>query len=126
MVIENILKNEILDVNRGIIKGRRNLAQLLEEPFLVSEGRRVEVDTGLLKKVAEETTFPLSQILFPVNFFIPAGSYEGYVQDESSVEVLRILGIHTAERGGRYWVQKYVIRRLTRDYPGLFQSIILP
>ncbi len=126
MVIENILKQEMLNVNRGVIKGRKSLKSLLEKPFVESQGRKIEVDESILREIAEKTTYPLSQIFFPVNFFIPAGSYEGYVQGEDEREVLSVLGIEVVERAGRYWVKKYTIRRLCRDYPGLFQSIILP
>ncbi len=122
MGIENIIREEILNVNRGIIKKRRKLRDLLDNPII--EGNKV--DENCLKTVAEKCTLPLDEILLPITFFIPAGLDEGYLQVENDAKVIESLGVNVVQRNDLFWVKKYEIRKLTLNYHGCIQMIILP
>ncbi len=125
MDLEKVLNVEMLSVNRGIIKKRKNILQLLKEPYFEYGKNKVKIDEKCVKKIAENITLPLESIFLPVSFFIPAGLDEGYIQDERDVRILEIFEIMAVQRGDRCWVKKYEIRGLVAKYPGCFQSIIV-
>ncbi len=122
MGIENILKEEMLNVNRGIIKKRKSLKNLLSDPRIDD----VKLDEKCLRKIAERCTLPLDEILLPITFFLSAGLDEGYLQVENDARVVESLDIRVVARNGLFWVKKYDIRKLVTKYPGCFQMIILP
>ena len=122
MGIENIIREEMLNVNRGIIKKRKKLSELLKNPII--EGKRI--DEKCLKLIAERCTLPLDEVLLPITFFVPAGLDEGYLQVENDAKVIESLGIRAVLRNELFWVKKYEIRKLVLNYPGCFQMIILP
>jgi len=126
MVIENILQHEILNLNRDIIKRRVPLNKLLDNPVIKDGSREIKVSVECLEKIASSCNLPQSSILLPITFFIPAGSYEGYLTSERDSEVVESLGYETQERNGKFWIPKYKIRKLETLCPGLFQSVIVP
>ena len=126
MVIENILQHEILGMNRDIIKNRVSLKKLLENPVIYEGNKEVHLDRGSLEKIKNSCNLPVDSIFLPITFFIPAGSYEGYLLSKNDYEVVNSLGFDLHERNGRFWMAKYKIRKLIAQYPGIFQSIIVP
>ncbi len=122
MSIENIIKHEMLTVNRGIIKKRKCLKDLLSQPMI--DG--VRLDEKCLKKIAENCSLPLEDILLPITFFVPAGLDEGYLQVENDARVVESFNVRVVHRNKLFWVKKYEIRRLITQHPGCFQMIILP
>ena len=122
MGIENIIREEMLNVNRGIIKKRKKLSDLLEDPTI--EGNRI--DEKCLKIIADKCTLPTDEILLPITFFIPAGLDEGYLQVGNDARVAESLDVHVVLRNDLFWVKKYEIRKLVLNYPGCFQMIVLP
>jgi uncharacterized protein (UPF0216 family) len=126
MVIENILQNEILEINKEIIKKRVSLEKLLKEPFIESSNKVIQLDKNCLERIAKNCNLPKSQIFLPITFFIPAGSYEGYILSKNDAEVVSALEFDLHLRNDRYWLPKYQIRKLIRDCPGIFQSVIVP
>ncbi len=126
MVIENILREEILGINRGLIKKRVSLKRLLEEPVIQDGERKIKLDEEKLQELAKVTSLPLDSIFFPITFFIPSGSYEGYVMDIKDAKFLTDIGENIHERNGKFWIPKHRIRKLESQYRGVFQSIILP
>lgn len=126
MVIENILKEEILGINRGLIKKKVSLKSLLKEPVIRDSAIELKVEEEKLKEIARIASLPLDSIFFPITFFIPSGSYEGYVMDWKDAKLLEDMGFELHKRDGKYWIPKYQIRKLVSQYRGLFQSVILP
>jgi len=126
MVIENILQHEILSLNREIIKRRVPLSKLLENPVIKDGEREIKVSVECLEKIASSCNLPQSSILLPITFFIPAGSYEGYLTSASDSEVVESLGYKVQERNGKFWIPKYKIRKLQSECLELFQSVIVP
>ena len=126
MGLENILREEILSVNRGVIKKRRRLSELLEDPVIRDGKREVHLSEECLGLIAEKCNLPLDEILLPITFFIPAGLSEGYVQTIEDARVLEAMGLTVRERNHLFWVKKYEIRSIVAKYPGCFQSIIVP
>ncbi len=126
MVIENIIQHEILGLNRDVIKRRISLKKLLENPVIHDGDREIKVSRECLEKIAKSCNLPQDSILLPITFFIPAGSYEGYLTSEKDYEVVSSLGYELYEREGRYWIAKYKIRKLVTSCPGVFQSVIVP
>ena len=122
MGIENIIREEMLNVNRGIIKKRKKLSELLKNPII--EGERI--DEKCLKTIVERCTLPFDEILLPITFFVPAGLDEGYLQVESDAKVVESLGIHAVPRNNLFWIKKYEIKKLVLNNHGCFQMIILP
>jgi len=126
MVIENILREEILGINRGLIKKRVSLKRLLEDSVIRDSEREVKLEREMLEEIARLVSLPLDSIFFPITFFIPSGSYEGYVLDRRDAKILEDIGENIHERDGRFWIPKHRIRKLESQYRGLFQSILLP
>jgi len=126
MVIENLLQHEILEINRRIIKKRVPLIKLLENPNIEDEKRVIRVSQKCLEELTKRCNLPAEDILLPITFFIPAGSYEGYLISKKDCEVVSSLGFDMHERNGRFWLAKYKIRKLEGMCPGLFQSVIVP
>ncbi len=126
MVIENILREEILGINRGIIKKRVSLKKLLENPVIEEGNRKIKIEREMLEDIARVTSLPLSSIFIPITFFIPSGSYEGYLMDSRDARLLRDMGYEIYERNDRFWIPKHKIRKLIARYPGIFQSVIVP
>ena len=125
MGIENVIKAEMLSVNRGIIKKRKSILKLLEDPYVRSGRNTVKINEECIKKIAEKITRPLDSVFLPVSFFIPAGVNEAYLAGEIDARVVEALDVVVQERNGRYWVKKYEMRRLIANYYGCFQSIIV-
>ncbi len=126
MVIENILQHEIMQINREIIRKRVCIRELLEDPLIRDGNRKIPVNEECIARIASGCTLPLSDIFLPVTFFIPAGSYEGYITSSKDAEILNALGIELSKRGEKYWLAKYRIRKLERTCLGIVQSVILP
>ena len=126
MVIENILREEILGINKGIVKKRVSIKKLLEEPVIEENERKIKIDAEKLNTIAKATNLPLDSIFIPITFFIPPRSYEGYLMDWRDARLLEDLGYEVHERAGKYWISKYKIRKIIVEYPGIFQSVILP
>ncbi len=126
MGLERVIHNEMLSVNRGIIKRRKNIQILLSEPYLERDETRVKVDENCLKKIEKEITLPLSMVFLPVSFFLPAGLDEGYLTDENDVRVAEIFGIKATTRDKRWWFKKNQVRRLVSEHPNCFQIIVVP
>ncbi len=126
MVIENIIQHELQSINREIVKKRVCLKDLLEKPEIEERNRKIKLNRECLENIAKNCHLPLSQIFIPITFFIPAGSYEGYLTSSKDVEIVESLGMKMIKRGDKYWLPKYKIRALERNCSGVFQSIILP
>ncbi len=126
MPLENILREEILAVNKGVVKRRRSVSELIKDPVIRDGDREVKVSEECLKRIEEECTLPLDEVMLPVTFFIPAGLSEGYVQLRGDARIVELFGVTVRERNGLYWVKKYEIRSLISRYPGCFQSVVLP
>jgi len=121
-----VLREELSNVNRGIIKNRRSLRELLRDPEIFDGRQSVRVSLDCLERIASSCNLPQSQILLPITFFVPAGLYEGYVLSEIDARVIESLGVSVRERAGKYWVRKHDIRNLESRFTGCFQSVILP
>ncbi len=126
MVIENILKEELMGINRGMVKRRVSLKRLLKEPVIEDGNQRIKINPEKLREIAEATNLPLDSVFIPITFFIPSNSYEGYLMDAKDARVVEDMGYELHERNGRYWISKYKIRKLIAQYPGIFQSVIVP
>lgn len=126
MPLENVLKEELLSVNRGIVKKRKSVRALLENPHIEDGNRKIRVSDECLRIIEERCTLPLDDIYLPITFFIPAGLDEGYVKLGSEARVVELFGMRVRERNGQFWVKKYEIRKLISQYPGCFQSVIIP
>jgi uncharacterized protein (UPF0216 family) len=119
--LTNLLKTELSSVNQGIIKKRKSLAELLQNPVFEEGGNTVELDKTVLEEVAATLTSPSSEALFPVTIYLPSGGSEGYIRGEREAKIADELSAGGVSRGGKYWVQKYRARSLSHKYQGLFQ-----
>lgn len=119
--LTNLLKTELASVNRGIIKKRRSLTDLLDNPVFEEGGNTVEVDRSVLQAVAAALTSPPSEALFPLTIYLPSGGSEGYIRGEREAHIADELGADGVSRGNKYWVQKYRARSMSHKYPGLIQ-----
>jgi uncharacterized protein (UPF0216 family) len=120
-VLTNLLKTELASVNRGIIKKRKSLAELLENPGFEEGANTVELDTTALEEVAARLTSPSSEALFPLTIYIPSGGSEGYIRGDREAKIADELGADGVSRGDKYWLQKYRARSLSHKYAGLIQ-----
>jgi uncharacterized protein (UPF0216 family) len=119
--LTNLLKTELSSVNRGILKKRKSLADLLKNPVFEEDDNTVEIDKAVLEEVAEKVTSPLSEVLFPVTIYLPSGGSEGYVRGEREARTADDLGADGVTREDKYWIQKYRARSMSQKYSGLFQ-----
>ena len=119
--LTTLLKTELSSVNRGIVKRRKSLADLLKNPVFEEGDNIVELDKNILEEIANKLTSPSSEVLFPVTIYLPSGTSEGYITGEREAKTADDLGADGISRGGKYWVQKYRARSLSHKYPGLFQ-----
>jgi uncharacterized protein (UPF0216 family) len=119
--LTTLLKTELSSINRGIVKRRKSLADLLENPVFEEGDNTIELDKAILEEIANKLTSPSSEVLFPVTVYLPSGTSEGYITGEREAKTADELGADGISRGGKYWVQKYRARSLSRKYPGLFQ-----
>ncbi len=126
MVIENILREEILGVNKKIVKKRENLKKLLKEPVIEDENNKIFLNAICLKEIEKKCNLPVESIFLPITFFIPSGLSEGYVIDERDSRVVEVFIENIQKRNGKFWIEKYRIRELVNKYRGCFQIIILP
>ena len=120
-VLTNLLKTEFASVNRGIIKKRRSLADLLKNPVFEEGGNMVELDKTALEEVAARLTSPSSEALFPLTIYLPSGGSEGYIRGNREATIADELGADGVSRGDKYWLQKYRARSLSHKYAGLIQ-----
>jgi uncharacterized protein (UPF0216 family) len=120
-VLTNLLKTELASVNRGIIKKRRSLADLLKNPVFEEGGNMVELDKTALEEVAARLTSPSSEALFPLTIYLPSGGSEGYIRGDREATIADELGADGVSRGDKYWLQKYRARSLSHKYAGLIQ-----
>ncbi len=125
MVIESILSYEIGVLNKSIIRHRESLEQLLRYPYLPSKNGKLKLNRECLERIKENCSLPISEIMLPVTFFIPAGSYEGYLQMSRDAEIIEALGYELHRRGDRFWLAKHKIMELERKCPGIVQSVLL-
>jgi len=119
--LTHLLKTELSSVNRGIIKKRKSLAELLEKPLFEEGGNTLELDKTVLQEVAARLTSPPSEALFPLTIYLPAGGSEGYIRGNREAKIAAELGADGVTRGDKYWLQKYRARSLSRKYAGLIQ-----
>ena len=119
--LTNLLKTELSSVNRGIIRKRKSLAELLASPIFEEEGNTIEIEKEVLEKVASLISTPASETFFPVTIYLTSGSSEGYVRGEREAKIADELGADGLKRDEKYWIQKYRARSMARTYPGLFQ-----
>ena len=119
--LTTLLKTELSSINRGIVKRRKSLADLLENPVFEEGDNTIELDKAILEEIANKLTSPSSEVLFPVTVYLPSGTSEGYITGEREEKTADELGDDGISRDGKYWVQKYRARCLSRKYPGLFQ-----
>ncbi len=122
MGIENVLHEEILSVNRGIIKKRKRLSQLKNDPVI----ENVKIDEKCIEEITRKSILPEDSILLPITFFIPSGLSEGYVVDERDARIVELFVEGIQKRDNKFWIKKYRIRELVNRYRGCFQVIILP
>lgn len=116
-----LLKTELSSVNRSIIKKRKSLAKLLKNPVLEEDNNTIELDKDILEEIAQKLTSPTSEVLFPVTIYLISGTSEGYITGKREAKTADELGAGGISRGGKYWLQKYRAKSLSRKYPGLFQ-----
>ena len=119
--LTNLLKTELSSVNRGILKKRKSLADLLKNPVFEEDDNTVEVDKAVLEEIAAKVTSPLSEVLFPVTIYLPSGGSEGYIRGEREAKTADELGAGGVTREDKYWIQKYRARSMSQKYSGLFQ-----
>lgn len=119
--LTTLLKTELSSVNQGIIKTRKSLADLLKNPVFEEGDNTIELDRTVLEEVAEKLSSPSKEVLFPLTVYLPSGTGEGYITGEREAKTADELGADGVSRGGKYWLQKYRAKSLTRKYPGLFQ-----
>lgn len=119
--LTTLLKTELSSINRGIVKRRKSLADLLKNPVFEEGDNTIELDKAILEEIANKLTSPSSEVLFPVTVYFPSGTSGGYITGEREAKTADELGADGISRGGKYWVQKYRARSLSRKYPGLFQ-----
>lgn len=120
-VLKNLLKTELSSINRGILKKRKSLAELLKKPVFEEGDSTIELDKNMLKEIAKKLTSPTFEVLFPVTIYLPSGTSEGYITGKKEAKTADELGADGISRGGKYWVQKYRAKSLSHKYPGLFQ-----
>jgi len=51
-VLTNLLKTELASINRGIIKRRKSLAELLKNPVFEEGDTTVELDKNIIEEIA--------------------------------------------------------------------------
>jgi len=117
--IDNILREEIASINRGIIRERKSLEKLLRNPILGGN----ELDLEKLKYIAEKVSLPLSRVLLPITIFVPARSSEGYVVTEEDARVIEDLGCRVSKRENGYFLAKRSAQQLVRRFPFCFQIL---
>ncbi len=125
MEIENLIKNEIITVNKGIIRRREPVSKLMINPVLKDGTTTVKLNENCIQRIAENCNLPLSAIYLPITFFVPYGLGEGYLFSEKEARVVEIFSIETSFRAGKYWVKNYEINRLIAHYHGCFQRIFI-
>ncbi len=126
MDIENLIKNEISTVNKGIIRSRAPVSILMNEPALKDDGNTVKLNENCIHRIVDNCNLPLSAIYLPITFFVPYGLGEGYLLSEKDARVVEIFRIETSFRAGKYWVKNYEINRLIAHYNGCFQKVFIP
>lgn len=119
--LTTLLKTELSSVNRGIIKKRKSLADLLKNPVFEEGGNTIELDKAILEEMAEKLSSPSTEVRFPVTIYLPSGTSEGYITGKREAKTADELGADGISRGGKYWLQKYRAKSLSHKYPGLFQ-----
>jgi uncharacterized protein (UPF0216 family) len=122
-VLKSLLKTEASSINRNIIKRRKTLAKLLENPVFEEGDITIELDKNILEEIAVKLTSPPSKVLLPVTIYIPAGISEGCIKDEYGAKTADELGAKGMSRGGKYWIQKYRAKSLCQNYPNIFQIL---
>lgn len=120
-ILTNLLKTELSSINRGIIKRRKSLAELVKNPVFEEGDTTIKLDKNILEEIAQKLTSPSSEVLLPVTIYLPSGTSEGYITGEREAKTADELGAGGISRRGKYWVQKYRAKSLSRKYPGLFQ-----
>ena len=120
-ILTNLLKTELSSINKGIIKRRKSLADLIDNPVIGDGDTVVELDKSMLEEISKKLTSPSFEVFFPVTVYLPSGTSEGYITGEREARTADELGAGGIKRGGKYWVQKYRARSLSHKYPGLFQ-----
>ncbi|MCK5256491.1 MAG: DUF61 family protein [Deltaproteobacteria bacterium] len=119
--LTTLLKTELSSINRGIVKRRKSLADLLKNPAFEEGDNAVELDKVILEEIANKLTSPSSEVLLPVTVYLPSGTSEGYITGEREASTADELGADGISRGGKYWLQKYRAKSLSHKYPDLFQ-----
>ena len=120
-ILTNLLKTELSSINKGIIKRRKSLKDLLNSPVIGDGDAVMDLDKSMLEEVSRKLKSPSSEVFFPVTIYLPSGASEGYITGEREARTAHELGAGGITREGKYWVQKYRARSFSRKYPGLFQ-----
>ncbi len=120
-LLNKIVQVEATSMNRQIIKGRKSLARLLDDPRYREGDLTIPVDKAVLKKVSESLSLPAAEVLLPITIYVPAGTTEGYIKGQLEAKAADQLGAEGMSRAGKYWVQKYRALTLCRTYPNIFQ-----
>ena len=120
-VLKNLLKTELASINRGIVKKRKSLKELLKRPVLEEGDTTIELDKPILEEISKKLTSPASEVLFPITIYLLSGTSEGYITGEGEAKTADELGADGISRSGKYWLQKYRAKSLSHKYPGLFQ-----
>ncbi len=125
MNLETVLRIDLSRINAGIIRIRKTLATLLENPTIRDGERTVRIPMEMLEEIRRRCTLPSTRILLPITFYLPAGSYECYLLSRDDAAVVRDLGLEPDERGERFWVPKWRVMGLVKRYPGCFQVVFI-
>lgn len=123
--LKNLIKTEASSINRDIIKQRKTLSKLLENPVFKEGEQTIQLDESLLEEIVKKITSPPSKILFPVTIYIPAGTDEGYIHDPHEAKTADELDAKGMFRDEKYWIQKYRARSLCQKYPRIFQIFLI-
>ncbi len=126
MDIDTVLRSEMSNLNKNLIRRRKNLKDLLDKPIIEESSGNAHLNIDCLMQIAQNCNLPMSSIMLPITFFVPAGLYEGYILSEEDARVVTSLGVKCQHRSGKYWVSKHEIRELEHKFSGCFQSMIMP
>lgn len=117
--LDDILREELHKINKGIIKNRKSLRALLVENKI----ENLEIDISILEYIKNNVSLPLDKIFLPINIYIIPGSSEGYLMDENDARVIEELGIRIKKRENAYYISKSDANKLVRRFPNCFQIL---
>lgn len=121
---------ELGKLSSGLVTQPVRLADLLAMPAPQAptrEGGTHAFDPATLRRLAARLPAHTAALLrLPVTVVEPNDLVDGYVEDAAAIAALQALGLApTAPRDGRLWMAAVLWRRLARDWPGVFQFLML-